>query len=190
MPTIQTPLLTPRRGCLTSGYVHVRCLCRDDISIITAPKGTATGDVPLCILSITTVVYYLQAHHTRTRVRAYEGPSVLQPAGPHSMERLRLLIYGKPKLQKWVDRYKDEKSRRNRLAAETHYEHLLIFAKTTNREIYDLTMSDIDEYRKVVNGIYSTRYHRDQAMTSLRCFLRFYRARGHHYLMSLPKSDT
>lgn len=86
------------------------------------------------------------------------------------------------KLQRWVDAYVEERSRRYPLATSHQADWLKVFMKVCNKEITEIRPEDIEIFMQYVNQSHGTTYARREASRAASSFLRHWRARGHRYL--------
>lgn len=95
------------------------------------------------------------------------------------------MLFRPSKLNRWIDQYMVAKSSVYPTAASSHYDWLKIFADMCDKEIVDIDATDIANFQRRIDAMYTTTYSRLAAMRALSCFFRFYRARGFRFLPTI-----
>jgi hypothetical protein len=83
---------------------------------------------------------------------------------------------------RFIDTFINERRKRYPVICHDHVSHLNHFVSICDCDITDISMYEFVKYRKIISETYSSRYMQWSAMKSLKCFLRFWRGRGHRYL--------
>jgi hypothetical protein len=71
---------------------------------------------------------------------------------------------------------------------KNYKEHIQLFMEMNDKHITEITEEDVYAYVDRINSMYQSDYFRINGIRALNCFLRYWRARGHKYLMQIPRS--
>lgn len=88
------------------------------------------------------------------------------------------------KLQRWVDQYLSDRP------VLTHKFWLEQLAWECNKELVDITTEDLSDFVQKIVEQYNGDYSRQSSCKAVRCFLAYWRGRGHKYLPSQKVSLT